>query len=86
VTLQELKVALSNLDEVTLLELLDLHADEIVARFDDIIEERYDELKFKVDEPDLTVREEERYQPLTGELSWKNTPYQEASDFFDENE
>ena len=75
--LNELKRALSNLDEITLLEVLDLHSDEIVAKFSKEISERYDELRFKVEEPYVQIREEERFEPLTGELNWK-TPDTEA--------
>jgi len=79
----ELLNSLRELDEVTLIEILDLHSDEIVAKFEEEILERYDQIKFKVDEP-IRVREEERYEPLTGQLSWVTD--QEASDFDSENE
>ena len=44
-TLDELKERLSNLDEVTLLEVLDIHSDELVEAFEDRIEENIDKLK-----------------------------------------
>lgn len=44
-TLEELKQALqSRVDEVSLLEVLDISAEEIVERFTDKIEERYGKL------------------------------------------
>ena len=45
VTLSELKQRLADeLDEVTLLEVLDIKADEIVERFDDKIEAKFNKL------------------------------------------
>jgi len=44
-TLEELKERLSMLDEVLLLELLDIHSDELVEAFEDKIEENQDKLK-----------------------------------------
>lgn len=44
-TLEELKERLSNLDEVTLMELLEIHSDELVEAFEDKIEENQDKLK-----------------------------------------
>ena len=56
----ELKRIMSKtLDEVTILELLDIHADELVEAFSDKIEERHDyivaqlELEESADETDL---------------------------------
>lgn len=43
-TLEELKARLKRYDELTLLELLNISSEEIVERFDDIIEEKYDVL------------------------------------------
>ena len=41
--LSELKMVIQEtLDEVTILEILDIHADELVEAFSDKIEERYD--------------------------------------------
>ena len=66
-TLPELLASLKLLDEVTLLEILDLHSDEIVDKFQEEIEARYFELKHKVDEP----REaEDSIEDLTGVLDW----------------
>jgi hypothetical protein len=44
-TLQELKEKLANrLDEVSLLELLNITSFDLVERFEDLIEERYEHL------------------------------------------
>lgn len=43
-TLEELKERLAMLDEITLMELLDIHSDEIVERFEDKIEDNIDKL------------------------------------------
>lgn len=45
ITLDELKERLTSLDEVTLMELLDIHSDELVEAFEDKIEEEQDKLK-----------------------------------------
>lgn len=45
VTLEELKERLTGLDEITLMELLDIHSDELVEAFEDRIEENIDKLK-----------------------------------------
>lgn len=45
ITLEELKEKLSMLDEVLLLEILDIHSDELVEAFEDKIEEQQDKLK-----------------------------------------
>lgn len=44
-TLEELKERLTMLDEVLLLEILDIHSDELVEAFEDKIEENQDKLK-----------------------------------------
>jgi len=44
-TLEELKERLSSLDEITLMEILDIHSDELVEAFEDKIEEEQDKLK-----------------------------------------
>lgn len=49
-TLEELKEKLSELDEVTLMELLDIHSDELVEAFADKIEEEQDKLKRMLNE------------------------------------
>ncbi len=49
-TLDELKERLSNLDEVTLLEVLDIHSDELVEAFEDRIEDNIDKLKRMLNE------------------------------------
>jgi len=80
VKIDELLETLRQLDEVTLLEILDLHSDEIVNRFEDVIKKRYNEITAKVEEPvQYQIREEERYEPLSGQLSW-NPPHQETYD------
>ncbi len=43
-TFVELKDKLKRLDEISLMELLGLTAEDLVERFDDIIEEKYDTL------------------------------------------
>ena len=43
-TLQEVKEILSQYDEVTLLEILDVSSEELLDRFEDRIDEQYDEL------------------------------------------
>jgi len=45
ITLEELKERLSSLDEITLMEILDIHSDELVEAFEDKIEEEQDKLK-----------------------------------------
>lgn len=45
ITLEELKERLAMLDEVLLLEILDIHSDELVEAFEDKIEENQDKLK-----------------------------------------
>lgn len=49
-TLEELKERLAMLDEVLLLELLDIHSDELVEAFEDKIEEQQDKLKRMLDD------------------------------------
>jgi hypothetical protein len=44
-TLEELKERLSNFDEVILLEILDIHSDELIEVFEDRIEDNIDKLK-----------------------------------------
>lgn len=44
-TYQDLEERLKRLDELTLLELIDVSSEEIVDRFGDIIEARFDELE-----------------------------------------
>lgn len=45
VTLEELKERLASLDEITLMEILDIHSDELVEAFEDKIEDNIDKLK-----------------------------------------
>lgn len=49
-TLEELKERLAGLDEVTLMEILDIHSDELVEAFADKIEEEQDKLKRMLNE------------------------------------
>jgi hypothetical protein len=43
-TLEELKERLAMLDEITLMELLDIHSDELVEAFEDRIEDNLEKL------------------------------------------
>lgn len=54
VTLTELFEKLKQLDEVTLLEVLEIDAEMLVDRFQDLIEDRYEELRedFETEESD----------------------------------
>ena len=45
ITLDELKERLAGLDEVTLMEILDIHSDELVEAFEDRIEEEQNRLQ-----------------------------------------
>ena len=49
-TLEEMKEKLSGLDEVTLMEVLDIHSDELVEAFEDRIEENINKLKRMLDD------------------------------------
>ena len=44
ITFEELCAKLSHMEETELMELLELHSDDLVARCKDIIEEKYDYL------------------------------------------
>lgn len=50
ITLGELKEKLMQLDEVTLMETLELTSSDLVDRFSDIIENKYDDLIGDFDE------------------------------------
>ena len=50
ITLGELKEKLAQLDEVTLMETLELTSSDLVNRFGDIIENKYDDLIGEFDE------------------------------------
>lgn len=43
-TLEELKEHLVSVDEITLLEMFNISSEELVERFEDKIEEKYDQL------------------------------------------
>lgn len=47
-TLEEVKERLAMLDEITLMELLDIHSDELVEAFEDKIEDNIDKLAKEV--------------------------------------
>jgi len=49
-TVEELKEKLTQLDEVTLIELLELTSDQIVNRCGDLIEEQYESLESQFDD------------------------------------
>ena len=49
ITFEELKEALKRLDEVTLLELLGIQSDDLVERFDDVIEKKQEYLIKEID-------------------------------------
>lgn len=44
-TLEDIKERLKRLDEITLLEVLDISSEELVERFEDLIEEHLDDLE-----------------------------------------
>ena len=49
-TLVELQERLKQIDEISLLEILDISSEDIVERFVDLIENRYDVLKEEFEE------------------------------------
>lgn len=49
ITFEELKEKLQRVDEVTLLELLEIRSDDIVERFEDLIEEQQDKLMREIE-------------------------------------
>ena len=55
-TYHELKEHLKRIDEISLLEILDISSEELVERFADIIEDKYEELReefeAETEEPD----------------------------------
>ena len=56
-TFEEVKEQLKKIDEVSLLEILDIHSDELTDRFEDKIEERIESLAQEFEDED----EEEEY-------------------------
>ncbi len=50
ITFVELSEKLKRFDEVYLLEILNINSDDIVERFQDIIDERYDQLLQEVED------------------------------------
>lgn len=53
-TLHELCEKLKHLDEISILELLNISAEELVEKFQDEIEERYDNLTTEFEDEDNT--------------------------------
>jgi len=51
-TLEELKDRLKKQDEVSLLEVLDISSEEIVERFTDLIEDRFEKLEEELQDED----------------------------------
>jgi len=49
-TLTDVFEKLKRLDELTLLEILEISSEEIVDRFQDLIEDKYDQLSEELDE------------------------------------
>lgn len=49
-TFEDIKDRLKRLDELTLLEVLDISSEEIVDRFEDFIEERFDHFEQELEE------------------------------------
>lgn len=49
-TLRDIMERLGRLDEITLLEVLDITSEEIIERFADKIEDRFNELESDLDE------------------------------------
>lgn len=47
-TFEELKERLAMLDEVTLLEILNIHSYDLVQRFEDLIEDNQDKLEREI--------------------------------------
>ena len=50
-TLEELKDRLKQLDEVILVDVLQLESEDIVNRFEDVIERNFYNLEMKLEEP-----------------------------------
>lgn len=49
-TLEEVKERLKRLDEITLLEVLNISSEELVERFEDLIEEKFDDFQKDLEE------------------------------------
>jgi cell division septum initiation protein DivIVA len=49
-TLVEVCEKLKRVDEVSLMEMLDIHSDDLVLRFIDIVEDRYEQLAEELDD------------------------------------
>ena len=62
-TLEELKGYLkSNIDEITLLEMLNISAEDIIERFSDVVEERYNALMDGLEEPISSIDDKEWWE------------------------
>lgn len=67
-TVKDIRDRLRVLDEITVLELLNLSSEEIVDRFEDVIQDRADQLEIAL--------EEESFFDGTGiDEEWDETPY-----------
>ena len=53
ITLVDVCEKLKSIDEVTLLEKLEINSEDIVSRFIDIIEDKYDELEQELEEESI---------------------------------
>lgn len=71
ITLPELVEKLKREDEVLLLELLDLRSEDLIERFIDKIEERFDVLASEFDDSN-DYRGYGEKKELTGELTWSD--------------
>lgn len=66
ITLRELIEKLKREEETSLMEILDIHSDELVERFIDKVEEKFEKLSLEYDDSEYDEDEKE----LTGELNW----------------
>ena len=64
ITINELFDRLKELDELSILEILNITSEEIIQRFQDEIEERFDNLvtKFEDEDNEIMGREEGTYE------------------------
>ena len=64
ITINELFDRLKELDELSILEILNITSEEIIQRFQDEIEERFDNLvtKFEDEDNEIMGREERTYE------------------------
>jgi hypothetical protein len=52
-TLEELKEKMKNIDEISIIERLEIYSDELVERFLDKIEEKWEQLVLDFEEEDI---------------------------------